>query len=990
MSKNDNVANDRTARIRPFILLPVLFVFCIILSNREPVVFAAERGAGTARLTRDDTNRLTGLCIQIGGSLELTRQLAGNPQLLLHRLDVDLDLVKQAQGFLTEHRKGATLLTEHWTRTELPHANNLVNVVIASKDTEVPRTEILRVLCPGGVAFFADDTGYTRIEKPKPEGLDAWTHQWHGADGGLVTEDTHVGVPQGLQWVTGPLFAMAGRKSSTQSLVSAGGRNFYVTQNVVKNVGRGKMHQFLVARDAFNGLLLWQRQWTGPFVTGNGETNPRLVASGQYVYIVDDGHVLALDAQTGKTRFRWETAEDPDKLIHVGHTILVQSPGGITALDDRLDEVMWKFRDKKTHGTASVDDQVLCLVSGRSKDGNFKHELVGINLSDGKIAWRVNTQPQTTARRVRINFARDGFVALQSHGSLHLFSAKSGDHLWTRKTDAKPGKSYVDERFVGHFLRHGLVWMLKQNSERKSSGQNEWLGLDPLTGEQRRVLQTTGDWPKTATPGKMGCQLLVASDRFIMIPRQATFIDFETGEKRPFKFTRGGCGLGFVPANGLVYSHPHACGCFSEAVRGFMGMHSQKAVRFESSGTERVERGAAFKEVKGPPTVPEDWPVYRYDGSRGASSPTQLDDSLSLLWSKQIVPHRETRSSRAWTLRTGNRLTAPTIYDRSVFVADVDSGQLHALDVASGHPRWTFSAAGRIDSPPTLHNGLCLFGSHNGYVYCVSAADGRLVWRFRAAPMHHRIVAFGNVESRWPVSGTVLVQDDTAFVAAGRAPDADGGIQVHALDLQSGNPLWSAQLNSPESVGLCDFLVSGEEDVFLSNWRFDPQTGEHARASSNSHLRGGKVGLLEASWLKHDLALRKNIQTWTAKDVAGQLLAFSRDETVRYEAESRTLTFKGQTTWNHSVPKPAQVTSLILTKSHVVAAGSRDRQAQLAEGILWLLDEQDGAVNKAIELPAEVVFDGLAASRNQVFVSSQNGHLYCFGSKKRASTTSPE
>ena len=178
--------------------------------------------------------------------------------------------------------------------------------------------------------------------------------------------------------------------------------------------------------------------------------------------------------------------------------------------------------------------------------------------------------------------------------------------------------------------------------------------------------------------------------------------------------------------------------------------------------------------------------------------------------------------------------------------------------------------------------------------------------------------------------------------------------------------------------------------MFLSNWQFDPQTGEHASASSNSHLRGGKVGLLEASWLKHDLALRKNIQTWTAKDVAGQLLAFSNDETVRYEAEPRTLIFKGETTWNHSVPKPAQVTSLILTKSHVVAAGSRHRQVQSSEGILWLLDKQDGAINKAIELPAEAVFDGLAASRNQVFVSAQDGHLYCFGSKKRAAATSPE
>ena len=146
------------------------------------------------------------------------------------------------------------------------------------------------------------------------------------------------------------------------------------------------------------------------------------------------------------------------------------------------------------------------------------------------------------------------------------------------------------------------------------------------------------------------------------------------------------------------------------------------------------------------------------------------------------------------------------------------------------------------------------------------------------------------------------------------------------------------------------------------------------------NLRGGKVGLLEASWLERDLAQRKNIHAWTDKGEknAGQLLAFSKNATVRYVAMSRTLYFKGQTTWNRSVPKPAQITSLVLTKSHVVAAGSRDRQAQLAKGILWLFNKQDGAVKKAIELPAEVVFDGLAASRSQVFVSSQNGHLYCF------------
>ena len=136
--------------------------------------------------------------------------------------------------------------------------------------------------------------------------------------------------------------------------------------------------------------------------------------------------------------------------------------------------------------------------------------------------------------------------------------------------------------------------------------------------------------------------------------------------------------------------------------------------------------------------------------------------------------------------------------------------------------------------------------------------------------------------------------------------------------------------------------------------------------------------MLEASWLKHDLAWRKGIQTWTANGASGQLLAFSRNASVSYEGEKQTLAFKGKTEWKRTVPKPAQITSLVLTKSHVVAAGSSDRKAQLAKGILWLLNKKDGAVKKAIELPGEAVLDALAVSRGRVFVSCQNGRLYCF------------
>ena len=60
-----------------------------------------------------------------------------------------------------------------------------------------------------------------------------------------------------------------------------------------------------------------------------------------------------------------------------------------------------------------------------------------------------------------------------------------------------------------------------------------------------------------------------------------------------------------------------------------------------------------------------------------------------------------------------------------------------------------------------------LFGSADGYVYCLRASDGELVWRFRGAPRDERLVAFEQLESLWPVHGTVLVQDGAAYFAAG-------------------------------------------------------------------------------------------------------------------------------------------------------------------------------------------------------------------------------
>ena len=43
-------------------------------------------------------------------------------------------------------------------------------------------------------------------------------------------------------------------------------------------------------------------------------------------------------------------------------------------------------------------------------------------------------------------------------------------------------------------------------------------------------------------------------------------------------------------------------------------------------------------------------------------------------------------------------------------------------------------------------------------------------------------MAYGQLESPWPVYGSVLVQKGTVFFAAGRHSDADGGIYFTGPD----------------------------------------------------------------------------------------------------------------------------------------------------------------------------------------------------------------
>jgi len=109
--------------------------------------------------------------------------------------------------------------------------------------------------------------------------------------------------------------------------------------------------------------------------------------------------------------------------------------------------------------------------------------------------------------------------------------------------------------------------------------------------------------------------------------------------------------------------------------------------------------------------------------------------------------------------------------------------------------------------PSTLSGGRCLFGTRSGFVYCLQAVDGSLIWRFRAAPQDRRPFAYEQLESAWPVHGSVLVDDTrsgavpTAYFAAGRSARLDGGIRLYALDVETGELLHKADVKVAGSQG---------------------------------------------------------------------------------------------------------------------------------------------------------------------------------------------
>jgi outer membrane protein assembly factor BamB len=777
-----------------------------------------------------DAAQLTGgVVVHIGAADGLfTAALRQNDSIVVHGLADASDTLRSAREYVASRGQSGPVSFAVLGGKTLPYVDNSINLLVATSPLQVDSQEVMRVLCPGGAAVVleaenrdwlltidgpksAAPSGFVVFRKPVPPEIDSWTHFLHGPDGHVMSKDEVVAPPYHIQWIGDPMHARSHTHLTTMNVMVTNGKQLFyiIDRSPIKLPELLPGRWALVARDAFNGVVLWSKPlpvWQPYYVKDRNsypaDLHRRLVAVDGTVFVTLSIHgpVSALDAATGKLQHTYAGTEKTEDIIFADGILYLSINAGEVEHIDRL-QMAYRHTEPRKKQLVAID-----AATGRrlwENDGDDTDELMPMTLavngdqvyfqnsenvvcldrSTGEVRWRASrpseyfrpgwSSPTLVAlddmvisadrqsgpgHRVGKNqYAAGGF----STGNLIAFDAKTGEKLWAQKC-AEGCRAPTDVFNVGDNLWIG------ESLERRADYNKVF---DLRSGEIVKSYPEFKQWP---TWHHHRCYRDKATPNYILAGRTGVeFISLETGKLQTHNWIRGGCKYGVMPANGMLYLPPEQCGCYIESkLTGFHALAPKRPEQLARPEEHPIVRDADAVFEKTEPAE-GDWPTFRADHARSGRATTILEADLKTAWKANI----------------GGRLTQAVVADGRLFVSSIDTNTLHVLDSRTGKALWRYVAGGRIDSPPTIAHGLAVFGCRDGWVYALRATDGKLVWRYRAAPDAPMHMVSDRLESVWPVHGSVLVRGSTVYYAAGRSSYVDGGVRMGKLDLLTGRQL---------------------------------------------------------------------------------------------------------------------------------------------------------------------------------------------------------
>ncbi len=644
--------------------------------------------------------------------------------------------------------------------------------------------------------------------------MDDWPHWQHGADNNPASADTVAKDPYLTQFLALPYYTTMPSFS-----VLAGGRQFRVAGHMAIHEREEQHLNTLFATSAYNGTLLWTRSLPEGYLVHRS----MMVATPEVLYLLEPDRCVVLDGGTGGELrsiespapgaiWKWIALDDGVLYALLGDAEMdaeivkrerpwgawgwdelslgyYEDPypwgfgGTLAALDPETGEVLWTREERDP-----IDSRALCMNATllfAHSEGRF---IAALDRATGAEVWRNDDRALLEAvaesndwglgfKTSPYSLCTEDNLFFSGRGRANVVGvdARTGAFLWS-----KPG-AYNATNLL--FFQGALYAHIPSCTV-----------IAPLTGDTLEDLGIS----KRSCARLTACPDSLFHRGSVQGGEGTTRFDVETREPTVIHAFRPPCNDGIIPAFGLLHISQWDCDCNLQLMGGIAVAPAGDFVyNRKADETERLEFTSERASDAPLDVRPGDWPTYRGDNPRSASTPTPVRDEAAVLWRCK---------------GGAEPITPPVCAGGLAFVGD-GNGVVRALDLATGRPQWTFATAGPVRAAPAVWEGRVYVGSADGYAYCLDANSGTLLWRFRAAPVERRIMVFGRLSSTWPVNSGVLVEDGIAYVAAGII-NYDG-THVYALDARTGRIRWqnntSGHLNPSMRTG-----VSAQGDLALA------------------------------------------------------------------------------------------------------------------------------------------------------------------------------
>lgn len=895
---------------------------------------------------------------------------------------------------------GKRIFADHGSLTSVHLADNLADCIVVSPSAtaEVVEDELLRALRPHGKAYLGD----RHLVKPVPEGIDEWTHPFHGPDNNPQSEDQHVRGTFRTQFLSDPKFSPMPEQS-----VAAGGRVFKAMGHIAHKENQNEMLNTLLCINAYNGTILWRRPLSPGFMIHRNT----MIATDDALYMGDHESCKVIDAKTGEVRreitvpeqltdgpvWKWMAMRDGVLYALIGNPeveIRTQRsnrrglghwPWGmwdghdyddprtafgfgrtLVAIDLKTDHVLWHHRDEEfidARGMCMNDTNIFCFSAEQflmcidRQDGNLQYKNTDKDLLEA-------VGPNQRAQHYVTGYATSAYIKCNNdfvffagpqRAKMVVASAHDGKLLWSHP--------------------HGnLQLVLRDDAIYAAGPQTTGVKLSYSDGTELGSLPT-----RRACTRATGC----ADSIFYRTSGGTVRVMTETYAAHHIAPMRPPCQDGVLVSNGHLYWGPWMCGC-QLSLYGNICLGTANGPQTEpadpallvADGAQQVEP----LEASGP-----GWPSYRANNARSDVTALSIPAGVELSWKKQL---------------TDTELpTAPVVAGGLVFVAD-RSGAVQAFD-EQGNLVWKYLAAGPIYYAPAVAMDRVYVGAADGRVYALEAKTGRFLWSHRIAPQQRWISVYGKLISTWPVAGGVVVHDGAVFTAAGIAHY--DGTYVAKLDAISGKLLASNNDSgalSPEvNSGISmqgNMMIVNDELQFLAGGvyeiaRYDtktlrclnepkPQvTSQYRTAFYPYYPSYGKYVSLEynredGATLCHDASYEGSQFTNLALESP-----LPPGETRPRKEVARWFRRRGQepppTLWKDAADR--RFTSFVVSTDTLLAAGHPDSDHD--DAFLASIDIASGQDKWKRQLPSLAVKGGTALDADgRIYVTVETGELLCF------------